>query len=151
MCAWLQTLAELSQPQREARKHAVMIVQKALCIQTGTQSVERFLGEVEMTERKNRQQHLTDHNLESSCQLNLQSLRGARLPKVFRPEELFESPHDSLQRERAPQAVHNKLIEVSTARTPCRRDPLSPKAGRTELQRNLDLDVCVRRLLSEQR
>ena len=136
-----------------------MIVQKALCIQTGTQSVERFLGEVEMTERKNRQQHLTDHNLESSCKLNLQSLRGARLPKVFRPEELFESPHDSLQRERAPvrykassygQAVQQAYRSFYGEKAMPARS-LEPQSGRTELQRNLDLDVCVRRLLSEQR
>ena len=100
--AWLQTLAELNKAQRERRGRAVSCIEKALCIQTGTQSVERFLGELAMTERKNRAQHLTDFNIESAIKLNLQSMRGARMPKKFDPEELFASRQASLQRQPAP-------------------------------------------------
>ena len=101
--AWVQTLAELTKSQRESRPLAVALVEKALVIQTGTQSVERYLGEVAKTEQKNRAEHLSHWNLARSIKLNLQNLQGPRSPKVFQPQELFRGAVESMQRSPAVQ------------------------------------------------
>ena len=88
--AWLRTLTELTPPQREGRALAVQVTEKMLSLQSGTQSVERWLGESAFTEGKFRAQHLAEWNLERSIKLNLQSLEGARVPKGFSPDELFQ-------------------------------------------------------------
>ncbi|CAE7776247.1 unnamed protein product [Symbiodinium sp. CCMP2592] len=52
--AWMQTLQSLDPRQRSARPLAVRVIQKSLAILTGTQNVERFLGEVRLIELKHR-------------------------------------------------------------------------------------------------
>ena len=43
--AWVQTLAELRKEARQSRQLAVQVIEKALCLQCGTATVERWLGE----------------------------------------------------------------------------------------------------------
>ncbi|CAE7948966.1 unnamed protein product [Symbiodinium sp. KB8] len=93
--AWLKVLAELKPEQRARRSLAVSLLEKSLALQSGTQSVERFLGEAALAENQYRAQHLTDWNLQAAIKLNVQSLRGSRKPKAFNPDELFEGPLDT--------------------------------------------------------
>ena len=93
--AWLKVLAELKPEQRARRSLAVSLLEKSLALQSGTQSVERFLGEAALAENQCRAQHLTDWNLQAAIKLNFQSSRGSRKPKVFNPDELFEGPLDT--------------------------------------------------------
>lgn len=100
--AWLRTLTELTARQREKRESACKLLEKALTVLTGTQEVERFLGEVRQLELKSRAQHLSSWNLEASLKLNCQCALGRRPGKQFSPDELFEGASASAMRDRAP-------------------------------------------------
>lgn len=96
--AWVQTLAELRKEARQSRQLAVQVIEKALCLQCGTATVERWLGEVAQTELKKRAQHLCNWNLERAIKLNLQSLRGRRVGMAFQPDDLVDRPVSSASR-----------------------------------------------------
>ena len=96
--AWARTLQSLDARQRSARPLAVRVIQKSLAILTGTQNVERFLGEVRLIELKHRARALGNEILESSLKLNTQTFQGRRLGGSFNTDELVLSVSASAQK-----------------------------------------------------
>ena len=95
-------MTELSSQQRANRPLACRIVEKALSFLTGTQELERWLGEVTQMEQKSRQHHLSPWNLEAGLKLNVQCFQGRRIGKTFAPDDLFDGPSASAMKARGP-------------------------------------------------
>ena len=93
--AWIQTLRELRPEQAARRPHAVKLLQKALCILTGTNNVERWLHELSMQELKSRAHKMKAQVLEATIKLNVQGLTGRRPGSNFDPAVLVASQADS--------------------------------------------------------
>lgn len=58
------------------------VIQKALCVLTGTQNVERWLGEVQLAELKHRSQALNEKLLETSIKLMSNATRDGALGEL---------------------------------------------------------------------
>ena len=93
--AWLRTLQSLDPRQRRARPLAVRVIINSLTLLTGTQNVERFLGQVRLIELKHRARALGNSVLEASLKLNTQNLYGRRVNGRFDIEELILGPAQS--------------------------------------------------------
>lgn len=89
--AWILALQDLTPRQRAGRPLALHCINVSLAMQTGTQTVERFLGEVKLTELKHRSGALGPEALDASLKLNTQCFTGRRLGKSFDPGELIQS------------------------------------------------------------
>ena len=72
---------------RRDRPVAVGLICKSLTAQTGTQSVERWLGEVRLAELKHRARALAENTLESCVKLNVQDFQGRLAGKAFNAGE----------------------------------------------------------------
>ena len=96
--AWVLMLQDLTPRQKKLRPLAMKVLQQALCMVAGTQTVERWLGEMKMAELKSRAHALNDSLLETCMKLNVQSFHGRRLGKAFDPDELIQGIANSRQR-----------------------------------------------------
>ena len=96
--AWLQVLRGLEPRDRIARPAACKVIQRSLTILTGTQTVERWLGEVQLAEIKSRSNLLGNSVLETSVKLNCQCFTGRRSGRAFNPDELLRGPAASADR-----------------------------------------------------
>ena len=96
--AWILTLQDMTPQQRRDRPLAVGLICKSLTAQTGTQSVERWLGEVRFAELKHRARALAEDTLESCVKLNVQDFTGRLAGKAFNPDSLFRDQAQSAQR-----------------------------------------------------
>jgi len=96
--AWIRTLADLTPQQRRDRPLAVQLIVKSLTVQCGTQTVERYLGEVRLAELKHRARALGAETLESSIKLNVQDFSGRQAGKAFNPDSLFRSAAESIEK-----------------------------------------------------
>ncbi|CAE7692666.1 unnamed protein product [Symbiodinium sp. CCMP2592] len=96
--AWIRTLGDMTPQQRRDRPLAVQLIIKALTVQCGTQSVERYLGEVRLAELKHRARALGADTLESSVKLNVQDFTGRQPGKAFNPDSLFRSAAESIEK-----------------------------------------------------
>ena len=96
--AWILALQDLTPRQRAVRPLALRCVNLSLVMQTGTQTVERFLGEVRLAELKHRSGALGPDSLDASLKLNVQCFTGRRLGKSFDPGELIQNMTRSAER-----------------------------------------------------
>ena len=96
--AWLKTLSELRPEQQASRANALKIVRKGLTILTGTNSVERWLHELQMQELKQRTGKLSDQNLQAAIKLNVQCMTGRRHGSSFNPADLLQNASESHER-----------------------------------------------------
>ena len=93
--AWVRTLQSLTPRQRSARPLAVRVIVNSLSLLTGTQNVERFLGEVRLIELKHRARALGNAVLEASLKLNTQTCHGRRVKGHFDIQELVAGAAES--------------------------------------------------------
>ena len=117
--AWLKTLASLKNQQRPL---AARLIRKALVIQTGTASVERWLNQIALTEMKHRANSLHIYNLESAVKLNVQSCFGRRIGCRFDPNSILEGQPQHCKPSRFGVAVADAYREwFGEKSTPARR------------------------------
>ena len=86
-------MADLTPQQRRDRPLAVQLIVKSLTVQCGTQTVERYLGELRLAELKHRARALGGETLESSITSSstCRIFCGRQAGKAFNPDSLFRS------------------------------------------------------------